>query len=403
MHDLAMELTMIDKPLNGIRVIDLTQIYQGPYAAFLMAGAGADVIKVEPPGGERLRGRGGKHTPLSFVMLNSNKRSITLNLKDPRGKELLIRLAGEADVLLENYAPGVMDKLGIGWEMLHEINPTLIYGSGTGYGLSGPDKDQLAMDHTIQAASGVMSMTGDADRPPARAGGAPSDIMGGIHMYGGVMTALVGRAATGKGTRVEVSMLESMYFTLCSEFAAYHAAGKLPVRASGRSPAGAAPYGRYRCQDGWIAVICVAETHWQSICRVIGREDLLDSEDYAAAYLRKKRQDEIDEMIEAWSSELPRDQAFAAMRDANIPVAPVRNLEEVRTDPHLHERGMLNWMTHPEIGEIVLPSSPIRYSEYQRHELVFFPDPGADNRAVYVEQLGLEEAELASLQEASVI
>jgi CoA:oxalate CoA-transferase len=403
MHDHAMELTMSDKPLSGIRVIDLTQIYQGPYAAFLMAGAGAEVIKVEPPGGERLRGRGGAHTPLSFVMLNSNKLSVTLNLKAQRGKELLIQLVKDADVLLENYAPGVMDKLGVGWEVLHEINPRLIYGSGTGYGLSGPDKDQLAMDHTIQAASGVMSMTGEPDGPPSRAGGAPSDIMGGIHMYGGVMTALVGRAATGKGTRVEVSMLESMYFTLCSEFAAYHSAGELPVRASGRSPAGAAPYGRYRCEDGWIAIICVAESHWQSICRVIGRDDLLESEDYAAAHLRKKRQDEIDLMIEAWSNTLPRDQAFAAMRDAKIPVAPVRDLEEVRTDPHLHQRGMLNWMTHPELGEIVLPSSPIRYSDYEPHELKFFPAPGADNRAIYVDELGIEADEFASLVEANVI
>lgn len=394
---------MADKPLAGIRVIDLTQIYQGPYAAFLMAGAGADVIKVEPPGGERLRGRGGAHTPLSFVMLNSNKRSVTLNLKAPRGRDILKRLAAEADVLLENYAPGVMDNLGVGWEVLQALNPRLIYGSGTGYGLTGPDRDQLAMDHTIQAASGVMSMTGDPDRPPARAGGAPSDIMGGIHMYAGVMTALVGRAATGKGTRVEVSMLEAMYFTLCSEFAAYHASGELPVRASGRSPAGAAPYGRYRCQDGWIAIICVAESHWEAICRVIGREDLLADEAYGAAHLRKKRQEEIDGLIEAWSSRLPRNEAFAAMRDAKIPVAPVRNLEEVRTDPHLHARGMLSTMTHPDLGEIVLPSSPIRYSEYEGHEVTFYPEPGADNEVVYGNELGLAAGELEALRADGVI
>jgi crotonobetainyl-CoA:carnitine CoA-transferase CaiB-like acyl-CoA transferase len=392
-----------NQPLDGIRVIDLTQIYQGPYAAFLMAGAGAEVIKVEPPGGERLRGRGGAHTPLSFVMLNSNKHSVTLNLKEARGKEILKRLVADADVLLENYAPGVMDNLGLGWEVLHALNPRLIYASGTGYGLSGPDRDQLAMDHTIQAASGVMSMTGDPDRPPARAGGAPSDIMGGIHMYAGVMTALVGRAATGKGTRVEVSMLEAMYFTLCSEFAAYHAAGELPERASGRSPAGAAPYGRYRCRDGWIAIICVAETHWQSICRVIGREDLLTDQAFSAAHLRKKRQDEVDAMIETWSSTLPRDEAFAAMRAAKVPVAPVRNLEEVRTDPHLHARGMLRWMTHPEMGEIVLPSSPIRYSDYDPHEVAFFPEAGADNAEIYGDRMGISETELEALRTAGVI
>ena len=160
-------------PLDGIRVIDLTQIYQGPYATFLMAMGGADVVKVEPPGGERLRGKGGSSTPMAFAMLNSNKRSITLNLKHDRGKRVLRDLVGKADVLLENYAPGVMDRLGVGWEVLHRDNPRLVYVSGTGYGLSGPDRDLLAMDHTIQAASGIMNMTGDADRPPARAGGTP--------------------------------------------------------------------------------------------------------------------------------------------------------------------------------------------------------------------------------------
>ncbi len=241
---------MDNKLLAGIKVLDLTQIYQGPYAAFLMAQAGAEVIKVEPIGGERLRGFGGEKTPMSFIMLNSNKKSITLDLKQEKGKAMLCEMVQQADVLLENYAPGVMDRLGVGWSVLKEINPMLIYGSGTGYGLSGPDKDMLAMDHTIQAASGVMSVTGDADRPPSRAGGAPCDIMGGVHMYAGVMSALFGRQHSNKGTLVEVSMLDSMYFTLCSELTLYHNRGSLPVRNSARSPAGACPYGRYECQDG---------------------------------------------------------------------------------------------------------------------------------------------------------
>ena len=232
---------MSDQPLNGIRVIDLTQIYQGPYAAFLMATAGAEVIKVEPIGGERLRGAGGARTPMASAMLNSNKKSVTLNLKSEEGKLLLIDLVAKADVLLENFAPGVMDRLGVGWDVLREINPRLIYVSGTGYGLSGPDRDRLAMDHTIQAAAGIMSVTGDADRPPSRAGGAPCDIMGGAQMYAGALTALVGRANSGKGTLVEVSMLESMYFTLCSELTVYQFTGELPERNSARSPAGSCP------------------------------------------------------------------------------------------------------------------------------------------------------------------
>ncbi len=394
---------MSTTPLAGIRVIDLTQIYQGPYAAFLMACAGADVVKVEPPGGERLRGRGGEHTPLSFVMLNSNKRGVTLDLKAAAGKDILKRLVADADVLLENFAPGVMDRLGVGWEVLKDINPGLIYGSGTGYGLSGPAMEQLAMDHTIQAASGVMASTGDEGAPPARAGGAPSDLMGGVHLYAGVLSALVGRASTGRGTRVEVSMLEAMYFTLCSELAAFHARGEVPPRNSGRSPSGACPYGRYRCLDGWIAIICVAETHWQAIARTIGRADLLDNEDFGAAHKRKKRESELNDMIEAWSAELSRDEAFSAMRDAKVPVAPVKTLDEVYEDPHLLARGMLKHMQHPLLGGINLPTAPIRYSDYSSPALSFYPEPGADNKAIYGERLGLTGDAIDALASDGVI
>jgi|TARA_Y100000310_G_scaffold224384_1_gene226212 crotonobetainyl-CoA:carnitine CoA-transferase CaiB-like acyl-CoA transferase len=394
---------MQGKPLDGIRVVDLTQIYQGPYAAFLMAMAGAEVVKVEPLTGERMRGVGGARTPMAFAMLNSNKKSITLDLKQDKGKELLKDLVKEADVLLENFAPGTMDRLGVGWDTLKEINPKLIYGCGTGFGLSGPDFDLLAMDHTIQAASGIMSVTGDADQPPGRAGGAPCDIMGGIHMYAGVLAALFGRSATGKGTLVEISMMESMYFTLCSDFTAYHNLGELPPRNSARSPAAACPYGRYRCTDGWIAIICVAEAHWRSILEVIGRSDLLDAPEFARSNLRRKRESEVDAMIENWSSKLSRDDAYTQMRNNRIPVAPVRNLEEVRTDPHLHARGMLNFMNHPDMGEIVLPNSPMRFSDYDSSDVEFYPEVGVNNEDVYGDWLGLSAEELKSLKHNEVI
>jgi len=394
---------MSSTPLAGIRVIDLTQIYQGPYAAFLMAAAGADVIKVEPPGGERLRGRGGEHTPLSFAMLNSNKRSVTLDLKSPEGKTLLESLVREADVLLENFAPGVMDRLGIGWEHLHRLNPRLVYGSGTGYGLSGPDKDQLAMDHTIQAASGVMASTGDEGQPPARAGGAPSDLMGGVHMYAGVMSALVGRSLTGKGTRVEVSMLEAMFFTLCSEFAAYHARGEVPPRDSSRSPSGVCPYGRYQCRDGWIAIICVAEAHWRAVARTIGQQQLLEDENFDAAYKRKKIEPQINAMIEAWSSQLSRQEAFTRLRDAKVPVAPVKTLDEVYVDPHLLARGSLTPMSHPLLGSLNLPTSPIRYSDYDRVTVEFFPEPGEHNATVFGSELGLSAETLEDYRSRGII
>ncbi len=397
-------MTSSDNPLNGIRVVDLTQIYNGPYAAFLMAMGGADVIKVEPPGGERLRGHGGPKTSLAFAMLNSNKKSVTLNLKHIEGKKLLRELVKTADVLLENYAPGVMDRLGLSWDVLREDNPRLIYVTSTGYGISGQDSDLLAMDHTIQAASGIMNMTGDADRPPARAGGAPCDIMGGIHMYSGTITALMGRTKTGKGTRVEVSMLEAMYFTLCSELTTYHATGKMPKRNSARSPAGSVPYSRYECSDGgFIAIICVSERHWESILKVIGRDDLIGDANYSIVGDRREREQEVNTMIENWSRKLPRDEAFARMRAAKVAVGPVRDLEEVKTNPHMHERGMLKAMVHPEMGDITLPSSPIRYSEYDTPDTEFFPSVGEHNYEIFSDWLGLENQQIDELKQKGVI
>ena len=394
---------MSNGPLQGIKVIDLTQIYQGPYASFLMARAGAEVIKVEPIGGERLRGHGRTPTPMAFMMLNSNKKCITLNLKTEHGKEILRSLVKKSDVLLENFAPGTMDRLDVGWESLKEINPQLIYGSGTGYGLTGPDRDMLAMDHTIQAASGIMSVTGDEGQPPSRAGGAPADIMSGIHMYAGVLSALVGLQKTGRGTLVEVSMLESMYFILCSELTSYHKNGKFPGRDSARSPAGSCPYGRYECSDGYLALISVSERHWHSICGVIGREDLLNDPNFSGVSRRLEVEEKVNQIIEVFTRVKTREEAYMAFREARVPVAPVRDLEEVRRNPHLHERGMLQHMEHEIMGELILPSSPIRYSDYGSPDLALFPEAGAHNEEIYADWLNLSMDQIDNLKKNGVI
>lgn len=391
------------KPLDGIRVLDLTQIFQGPYATFLMAMAGADIVKVEPPGGERARQGVGAKTSLSFAMLNSSKKSLTLDLKHPRGKAVLKSMAEKADVLIENFAAGTMDRLGLGYAVLREINPRLIYASGTGYGLSGPDRDLLAMDHTIQAAAGLMSITGEAGGPPARAGGTPCDIMGGIHLYAGVLQALLGRNLTGQGTRVETAMVETMYFTLTSDLAAYHRTGALPERRGDKTAANTAPYSRYRCKDGWIALICVSEAQWERVLDVVGRADLKGNPDYDGRENRHAREAEINAMIGDWCRDLPRDEAFAAMRANRVPVAPLRNLEDVRTDPHMHERGMLKWANHPDMGEVVLPAAPIRLSAYPAGDINFFPEIGAHSAEILRDWLDLSDAEVAGLKEESII
>src|SRR6516225_7570056 len=207
---------LANTPLSDVTVLDFGQIFQGPYASFLLAKAGAFVIKIEPPRGEpgRRRAEPGKSATLPFAMLNQNKNAITLNLKHERGRDLLFRMVERADVLLENFSPGTMDDLGVGWRRLHALNPRLIYASGSGFGISGPDRDNLAMDMTIQAASGIMSVTGFSDGPPVKAGPTLVDFMGGIHLYAGILTALYDRDRSGTGRLVEVGMQGTVYPSL---------------------------------------------------------------------------------------------------------------------------------------------------------------------------------------------
>jgi crotonobetainyl-CoA:carnitine CoA-transferase CaiB-like acyl-CoA transferase len=341
------------KPLDGITVIDLTQIYQGPYATFLMAKAGADVIKVEPIMGEpsRIRAKVSGGASLPMAMLNVNKKGITLNLKTSQGKELLKRLIADADILVENFTPGVMDRLGLGWEVLHQINPKLIYGSGTGYGLSGPDKDNQAMDVTIQASSGAMSVTGDPDGPPLRSGSSFIDFF----------TALFERTRTGLGRLVEVSMQETAYPTMASNLGlVYRSKGKVPQRVGNRHGGLAlAPYNVYEAKDGHIAIVCATEDHWVKILKSMGREDLVADERFSTNKIRVEHIKRTDDFVEAWTRSITRSELFKLSKEFGFPAAPVRDLIEVMNDPHMHARGQLEWFDDPDLGRIVLPASPL--------------------------------------------
>ncbi|MFM9940503.1 MAG: CaiB/BaiF CoA transferase family protein [Hyphomicrobiaceae bacterium] len=394
-------------PLAGITVIDLGQIYQGPYATLLMAKAGAHVIKVEPKKGEpaRLRAQVGMSATFPFAMLNSNKQGVSLDLKNPKGADILKRMVAKADVLLENFAPGVMDRLGLGWSVLREINSRLVYGSGTGYGLDGPDRDNQAMDLTVQAASGVMSITGFADSPPVKAGPAFIDFMSGIHLYGGIVTALYERHITGEGRLVEVAMQETVYASLASNLSfLYNSKGEMPPRTGNRHGGlSISPYNVYATSDGHIAIITVTEDHWRDILDAIGKPELKAEPRWASNALRVKCMDEIDAMIETWTRTKPRDEVITLLRKHRVPTAPVRNLREVMNDPHMHQRGMLEHIDHPELGDIVVPTSPLRFHGADKVATTPSPKVGQHNREVYGTWLGLSEAEIAALEKDGAI
>jgi CoA:oxalate CoA-transferase len=395
-------------PLAGFTILDLTQFYQGPYATMMLAKAGADVIKIEPPGGESLRAMApvGKETSYPVALLNANKRGITLNLKTGQGRELLKQLVLKADALVENYAPGVMDRLGVGWTVLHEINPRLVYASATGFGLSGPDRDNLAMDFTIQAASGVMSLTGYPDSPPTRTGAPYVDILGGAHLYAGLLTALLERERTGQGRLVEVAMIEAMYACLATGIDQYFRAGnKIPGR-TGNAFAhyNRAPYNVYPAKDGHIAIILVTEAQWQNLLRAMGREDLKDDPRFINNTARVAHYSETEALVNAWTTARTRAEIFAATSKYKIPCAPVRDLEEVMNDPHMHGRGMLETLHHYDYGDpIVLGNSPLRIHSADKVPTQLSPHVGEHNRQVYHDVLGLSDAAIERLREAGVI
>ncbi len=392
-------------PLQGVKVLDLGQIYNGPYAGFLLAHAGADVVKVEPLKGEVLRQRGGGSIPLSFAMLNTNKRGLAIDLKNREGKALLKDLVREADVLLENFAPGAMDRLGLGAEVLMAENPRLIYASGTGYGLSGPARDNLAMDLTVQAVGGVMSVNGPPDGPPMKAGPAICDFVGGVHLYAGIVTALFERSVTGRGRLVEVAMQEAVYPVLTSNVASMHKnGGKAPPRRGNRHPTqGSAPYNVYPARDGHIAIICVQDAHWTSLLKVIGREDLTDDPRFATQALRGRNDTLIDELVEGWTAAMGKYEAAEILRANRVPAAPVRDLTEVIRDTHMHERGMLQDVSHPTMGEVVLPTSPLRFHGSPEPSIRLEPEIGGDTDAVLSDWLGMGSDRVEALRAAGAI
>ena len=393
-------------PLEGVTVVDLGQIYNGPYCTFLMAMAGARIIKIETRGGENLRRRGVVGgAALPFAMLNSNKTFATLNLKTERGCALLRSMVAKADVLVENFAPGAMQRLGVGYENLRQVNPRLIYGSGSGYGLSGPNRDYPAMDLTVQAMAGVMNVTGFPDRPPVKAGPALGDFFGGVHLFGAIVSALYEREKTGVGRLVEVSMQEAVYPSLASNLGLHYSQGnEVPPRTGNRHGGLAeAPYNVYPTADGYIAIICVNETHWQSLLKAMRREDLKADPRYLDLKRRVEHMDEIDALVGEFTSRHGKQPLFDLLMKHRVPCAPVRDLDEVVNDRHMHARRALEWVDHPLYGRMCLPNSALRFDGVEPMELKASGPLGRDNRQVFGDWLGLSDAEIEQLQQQEVI
>jgi CoA:oxalate CoA-transferase len=389
-------------PLTGVRVLDLGHVFQGPYATFLMAMAGADVIKIEPPRGDmsRRRARDGDYP---FRALHSCKRAIVLNLKTERGRNLIVEMSRSADVLVENFAPAVMPRLGLHPEVFHAVNPRLIYASGSGFGRTGPDANRLALDLTIQAMSGLMSTTGEKGGRPLKAGVPIADFTSGAHLYGAIVTALYERERTGRGRVVEVSMLESVFATLLPAAGhAYHS-NVVPQRSGNRHVADSyVPFDMFEAADGWVTIVCATDEHWTNLCEAMDRPDLSVNESLRGLHGRVDQIDEVTAMITEWTSSRTRSQICQQCERHHVPAAPLRDVMEVLADPHLRARGFLT-QAITETGAVALPNSPMRYEGSSLRPLTPAPSLGEHTDAVLSELCGLGDAELSELRRAGVI
>jgi len=396
------------KALDGIRIIDLTQYEAGPSCTQTLAWLGAEVIKVEPLGGEPNR-RALSERPgvdsWGFLFLNANKKSITLNLKDARGRGMFEDLVRKGDVVVENFGPGTMDRLGWGYAALAKINPRIIVASLKGFGSKGPYSQYKSFEFVAQAMGGVMSLTGDGDGPPMRVPAGLGDTTTGLHCAIGILSAIVQRQATGVGQQIEVSQQDTVVSLTRVHIREQYITGQAVGRRGNRQ-FGNAPVNCYRCRSGgpndYLFIHAVTTDMWQALMRAIGRPDLADDPTLGTRGSRFERVDEIDAVIEAWTEKHTKREAMEILAAAGVACGAVLDSTEVLADEHLRARGMVVELEHPDRGRFPMLGNPIHLSASPT-EVRPAPLLGQDNADVYGTLLGLGEEELRTLANDGVI
>ncbi|MFC8343603.1 formyl-CoA transferase [Streptomyces sp. NPDC057280] len=410
---------MTAKALEGVRVLDMTHVQSGPSATQLLAWLGADVVKLEAPGGDITR-RQLRDLPdvdsLYFTMLNCNKRSITLNTKTERGKEILTELIRRSDVLVENFGPGAVDRMGFTWDRIKSINPRIVYASIKGFG-EGPYTGFKAYEVVAQAMGGSMATTGDADGPPMATGAQIGDSGTGIHAVAGILAALLQRERTGRGQRVNVAMQHAV-LNLCRVKLRDQqrlAHGPLPeypnedfgdeVPRSGNASGGGQPGWAVRCAPGgpndYVYVI-VQPVGWKPIAELIGRPELADDPEWATPQARLPKLAKMFQLIEEWTSTLPKWQVLEELNGHNIPCGPILSTREIIEDASLAANDMIVTVEHPERGAYTTVGNPLKLSDSPTR---ITPSPllGQHNEEIYIGELGLGDEELRLLKTGGVI
>ena len=381
---------MVDGPLSGLLVIDLTRVLAGPYCTMVLADLGARVIKVETPGtGDDSRHIGPfiEDKSAYFMSLNRGKESIALDLKADDDRAIFEDLLARADILVENYRPGVMEKLGYGWETLHPRFPKLIYAAASGFGHTGPYKTRPAYDMVVQGMGGIMSITGHPGGPPTRVGSSVGDITAGLFATIGINAALYHRASTGVGMKIDVAMLDCQIAILENAIARYAATGKAPGPLGARHPS-ITPFAAYQALDGWIIIAAGNNGLFEKLCGVLGRPDLLADPDFATNDTRTTHVDRLAREMEFTLKHQSVAHWMTVLEAAGVPCGPINDVEQALNDPHVRARNMVVTVEDPVTGPLEIAGNPIKLSGFDDPS-TRGPVPDLDGgRAVILEWLG---------------
>lgn len=392
-------------PLAGVRVIDFTRVLAGPAASLALADLGAEVFKIEPPGsGDETRTfpptrDGESHY---YLAVNRGKKSIVVDLKSEDGLALVRDLAAKCDVLVENYRPGVMERLGLGWEQLHAINPRLIYCSISGYGQTGPLKDRPSFDIVLQAMSGALSMNGEPGGLPTKLGIPLGDLVGGINGPIGILSALYERERTGIGRHIDISLMDGLMGMLGYIAQLAFFTGTDPQRVGSQHP-NLVPYGIFPAREGSIVIACLTAGFWGRICTSIGRPDLCEDRRYDTLEKRRDAREEVNAIVAAFTERHTVDELSALFTQFEVPHAPILGVTEALAQPQAVARGMVVETQHAALGPIPIVNRPIRFTDAEQPVPEAPPVLGQHTDAILAQVLDLSPERIATLRAAGIV
>lgn len=388
-------------PLSRFTVLDLTRVRSGPAAVRQFADWGANVIKIEQPGDEADDKPGGSAQFADYQNTHRNKRSITLNLKHPKGKALFMDLVKQADVVVENYRPNVKDKLGIDYESLKKVNPRIILASVSGFGQDGPYRDRPGLDQIAQGIGGLMSVTGEPGRGPMRAGIPVADLTSGLFCAIGTLIALLEREQSGEGQWVHTSLLQAQVWMMDFQAMRWLMNGEIPGQSGNDHPT-SSPTGVFKTADGYMNIAAMGNDIFVRLCRVVGAEHLIEDERYKTVPLRGKNRPSLNEALNERTQTKTTQAWTELMNEAGVPCGPILNMQQTMEDPQVQHLGMAKHVSHPKLGDVNLVGQAVKLSRSPMQDFFAAPERGEHNHDVF-KMLGLEQAELAQLKQEGVI